>query len=118
MKKRVVIFFASLVFLILGIIPLFHLEAPGFFYSQAFLEIIMLVAGILIVYLTMKESKKNLINLVIGISLILLGLFPMVINSRTINFSFIPILSIRTTILALILVLFGVYLAIESFLSD
>ena len=114
-KKEV---YLGLVALIYGLLILLHSFFPiPLLFNENFISLIILLIGLIFLYntLTIRRSHKTL-TLVVSLLMVLLGLFPLLINLRLLtSLPFLPMLRIPIYSFSVILIAFGLYKMYEFF---
>ncbi|MBI2663264.1 hypothetical protein HYX15_01890 [Candidatus Woesearchaeota archaeon] len=109
-------FAVGLIFLIYGLISLMSIESLEYLFTQTIEESMILFGGIFLLF-TLSKSSANvkLMTIISSLILIFLGLFPLLIRFRIMEFSFLPIIDISRNFLEVVIIVFGIYSIIDSF---
>jgi hypothetical protein len=118
-KTGVLIGVILLVYSLIAILnTYFDLFSPvNFLFNKVLIEILIMVGGIYIFYISVIDKTK-LLAAIVGVLLFIIGLFPFLIDLRLLpKLSFIPILAIDKIIFILVILFYSVYLLIDSFIQ-
>lgn len=117
MKIKII---SMIIGIILVILTLINIVLGYKYVNSLALELIMILVGIYFIYSHLKSHLlvTKIVAIVAGLILIVLGLLPVLVNSRLVDFSFFVLLSVNTVTLSIILLIAGVYYVLESFLKN
>lgn len=117
-KKAILSFFIGLVLFLIGLTQILKITLP-FSLNRLHLEILIALGGLFLFYdsFSIGHNITKLLSILAGILIALLGLIPLLIELNLLTMlPFIAVLKINTLMLQSILIIFGLYLMIDSFI--